>query len=44
MGGSNSVDLDKVIEVAKKNPANAIMMLVVYLKLKENKEHERRNK
>lgn len=33
-GQSSSVDLDKVIEVAKKNPSDAIMMLVTYLKIK----------
>ena len=33
-GQSVSVNLDKVIKVAKKNPENAIMMLVTYLKIK----------
>ena len=36
--GSSSVDLDKVAEVARVNPANAILMLVAYLKIKEKKE------
>lgn len=37
-GQSSSVDLDKVVEVAKKNPSNAIMMLVTYLKLEAQKK------
>ena len=36
--GSSRVDLDKIIEVAKTNPENAILMLVTYLKLRERKE------
>lgn len=39
--GSTSVNLDKIIEVAKTNPANAILMTVTYLKLKE-KEKQRK--
>ena len=36
---SSSVDLDKVVEIGKTNPANAILMLVTYLKLQRtNKE------
>ena len=34
--GSTSVDLDKIIEVAKINPENAILMIATYLKIKEN--------
>ena len=34
-GQSTSINLDKVIEVAKKNPSEAIKMLVFYLKLKD---------
>ena len=30
---SRSVDLDKVYEIAKHNPKNAIQMLVLYLKI-----------
>ena len=37
-GQSKSVDLDKVVEVAKKNPSNAILMLVAYLKLEAKKK------
>lgn len=36
--GSTSVDLDKVLEVAEVNPKNAILMLVAYLKIKEEKK------
>ena len=35
--GSSSVDLDKIEEVAKVNCNNAILMIVTYLRLKENK-------
>lgn len=34
---SKSVDLDKIVEVAKHNPENAILMVVTYLKIKEKK-------
>lgn len=30
---SKSVDLNKIIEISKKNPINAILMLVTYLKI-----------
>ena len=32
---SKSIDLDLIYEVAKKNPVNAIEMLVLYLKLQQ---------
>ena len=35
--GSTSIDLDKVEEIARANPKNAILMLVAYLKIKERK-------
>lgn len=38
--GSSEVDLDKVLEVAKHNPKNAILMLVAYLKIKERTDLE----
>lgn len=34
-GVSHSVDLDKVVEISKTNPKNAILMLVAYLKLRD---------
>lgn len=38
MRGSTSVDLNKIEEVAMVNPENAILMLVIYLKIKERKK------
>jgi len=39
--GSTSVDLDKIEEVAKVNPENAILMLVAYLRIKEVEEEKK---
>ena len=36
-GRSKSIDLDVVAEVAKVNPSNAILLLVLYLKLEKER-------
>ena len=38
---SKSVNLDLIYDIAKTNPANAILMLVTYLKIKESELGEK---